>query len=75
MYPHNQGTVRDFQSHQVHKSIGACSSSFQCHLQQEVEQKTFQTHLNRKEDNLCESHVQQDEKGVRIPPERNLIEL
>jgi hypothetical protein len=75
MYPHNQGIVRDFQSHQVHKSIGAGSASFQCHVQQEVNKKTFQTYLNREEDNLHESQVQQEEKGVHLPPVRNLIEL
>lgn len=75
MYPHNQGTVRDFQPHQVHKSTGAGSASFQSHLQQEVDKKTFQTYLNREEDNLHESHMQQEEKGVHLPPERNLIEL
>ena len=75
MYPHNQGTVRDFQSHQAHKSVGAGSSSFQCHLQQKVDKKTFQTYLNREEDNLCEGHMQQEEKSVHLSPERNLIEL
>jgi hypothetical protein len=75
MYPHNQGIVRDFQSLPAHKSIGAYSSSFQCHLQQEVEKKTFQTYVNIKEDNLCESHMQQEEKGVKLPAELNLIEL
>ncbi|GFG30326.1 hypothetical protein Cfor_01566 [Coptotermes formosanus] len=75
MYPHNQGIVRDFQSHQAHKSIGARSSSFQCHLQQEVEKKTFQSHLNKEEDNLCQSHMQQKEKGVPLSLEGNLIEL
>jgi hypothetical protein len=24
---------------------------------------------------LCEGHMQQEEKGVHLPPERNLIEL
>ena len=75
MYPHNQGTVRDFQSHPVHRSIGAGSASFQSHLQQEVDEKTFQTYLNREEDNLHESHMRQEGKGGRLPPERNLIEL
>lgn len=75
MYPHNQGIVRDFQSHQAHKSVGASLSSFQCHLQQEVGKKQFQSHLNREEDNLCQSHMQQEEKGVHLPQERNLIEL
>lgn len=75
MYPHNQGTVRDFQSHQVHKSIGAGSARVQSHLQQDVEKKTFETYLNREEDNLRDRRVQQEEKGVHLPPERNLIEL
>jgi hypothetical protein len=79
MYPHNQGTVRDFQSHGS-KSVGARSSSFQCHLQQTAEvvreeTKTFQSHLKRIEENLCQSHLQEDKEKVPLPLERNLIEL
>jgi hypothetical protein len=79
MYPHNQGTVRDFQSHHGNKSVGASSSSFQCHLQQKVEvpkeKATFESHLKRIENNLCHSHIQQEGKSVRLSLERNLIEL
>lgn len=79
MYPHNRGTVRDFQSH-GNKSIGARSSSFQCHLEQKVEiveeeTETFQSNLKRIEENLCQGHLQQEGKNVPLPPERNLIEL
>lgn len=80
MYPHNQGTVRDFQSHRGNKSVGANSSSFQCHLQKKVEvlkeeKATFESHLKRIENNLCHSHIQKEEKSVHLSPERNLIEL
>jgi hypothetical protein len=75
MYPHNQGIVPDFQSRPVHKSAAASSSSFQCHLPQEVGKKTFQTYLNFKDDHFCDSHVQQEENHVQLPPEMNLIEL
>jgi hypothetical protein len=80
MYPHNQGIVRDFQSHRGNKSVGASSSSFHCHLQQNVEvlkeeKRTFESHLKRIENNLCQSHIQQEEKSVHLPPEKNLIEL
>ncbi|XP_023702757.1 pleckstrin homology domain-containing family J member 1 [Cryptotermes secundus] len=79
MYPHNRGTVRDFQSHRGNKSVGATSSSFQCHLRQKVEvrkdeKRTFESHLKRIESNLCQSHIQQEEQSVHMPPE-NLIEL
>lgn len=80
MYPHNRGTVRDFQSHRGNKSVGASSSNFQCHLQQKVEvlkeeKRTFESHLKRIENSLCQSHIQQEEKSVHLSPERNLIEL
>jgi hypothetical protein len=80
MYPHNQGIVRDFQSHPGNKSVGARSSSFHCHLQQKVEivkegKKTFQSHVKKIEDNLCQSHMQQEEKIAHVASEVNLIEL
>ncbi|PSN54076.1 hypothetical protein C0J52_03100 [Blattella germanica] len=88
MYPHNQGTVRDFQSHHGSKSIGSRSSSFYCHLQQTADiakegKKSFKSHIKimetSKDTNFCQNHPQQrsvrEEKRVHVPSEINLIEL
>ncbi|XP_069676749.1 sesquipedalian-1-like isoform X2 [Periplaneta americana] len=79
MYPHNRGIVRDFQAHHSSKSVGARSTSFQCHLQQKEVlkegKKTFQSHIKRIEINNEESQCQAHEKTINAPAERNLIEL